>query len=85
MEEYLPRSYEMTGIKLLDVARYNAGLELEQMVSTKHSQISAVQLVIVAVLHFEDAGRVDEQRKSLPNSQPRIVGLSTNRFTTYPT
>ncbi len=67
----------MTEIKLFDVACYNVGLELEQMISTKHSQIFAVQLVIVAALHFGNAERVDEQRKSLPNSQLRIVGLST--------
>ena len=40
----------------------------------ERSQMLATQFVMVLVLQLEDAGNVDEQRRSLPSSQPSTPG-----------
>jgi len=67
-------------IKRFDVARCGRGQDRNSL-SVYLLQISAVHLVMVSGLQFDDAGRVEAQRRSFPSSQPRATGLLAYRGT----
>jgi hypothetical protein len=84
MQNDIPRCDQVVGIKCLNVARCNCEIRMvSDYVSEQNGpHISTTHFVMVCGLQLEDAERVEEQRKSFPNSHPRTVGLSAYRLTT---
>jgi len=81
MKGNVPCSYNVIGIKRFDIRRCNRSpINLGQTGRLIDcSQMSATHLEMTVVWQLDEAGKVDEQRRSFPNSQPRTAGLLAYR------